>query len=386
MDQGLNVEVGALSLESPLLLGSGYITETPEFYRRSRGFGCAGMVTRSLKDVVDPSRARIPAPRYAVPDLSTMLNCEWGNENPWTMWRDQWLREARSMGGHAVISLSGRDPAMCARMIDAFEPHEPSAYEINVSCSHSGALHGNLNVDIEHVSRLMAMVRPRTRRPIWIKLSYSTLLIAMAIAAERGGADAIVCTNSIGPGLLINPETGKPLLGTKQGVGGVTGSAILPIALRCVYDLYANLRIPVVGVGGVYTAGDVCQMLMAGARAVQLYTGPALQGPRMFLAIERGLVDYLKRHKDVPSLGHLVGAAHRFNKEHCFEAPPPAVLEEKCTGCGACIPSCAFDAMSFERREGRKARVLVVTEKCVGCNACIAACPPELGALQVTYA
>lgn len=344
------------------------------------------MVTRSLKDEVPEERRKIPAPRYVVPNPSIMLNCEWGNENPWTQWRDGWLSEAHECGGKTVLSLSGRDVEMCGRLIRAFDALAPAAYEVNVSCSHSGALHGNLNVDILHVRELLKTIRPLTRRPIWVKLSYSSLLIAMAQEAEVGGADAIVCTNSIGPGLLLNPETGKPLLGTKQGVGGVTGNAIFPIALRCVYDLYANLKIPIIGVGGIYSGADVCQMLMAGASAVQLYTHPALEGPKVFLKIRRELESYLQRHPEHHGgIAGIIGMAHQFNLENRFEAPAPVVKEVQCTGCGLCIASCAFGAMRFERREGRNTRVLIITDKCIGCNACIGMCPPELNAIEAQY-
>ena len=381
----LAMTVGKLSFKTPLILASGYITETPAFYERSHHHGCAGMVTRSLKDIVTAERSRIPAPRYVVPNPSTMLNCEWGNENSWTQWRDEWLSRAKLIGGQIILSLSGRDPHMCARLIQAFEVFEPAAYEVNVSCSHSGVLHGNLNVDIQHVRNLLQVIRPLTNRPIWIKLSYSTLLLQMAKEAEECGADAIVCTNSIGPGLFLNPETGKPLLGTKEGVGGVTGNVIFPIALRCVYELYTHLTIPIVGVGGIYTGAEVCQMLMAGASAVQLYTRPALEGPRVFLKIRRELESYLQRHPELTNLSEIIGMAHQFNRENEFDSPAPHVYEERCTGCGICLQSCAFDAIRFERREGRRARVLVITENCIGCNACIGTCPPELNAIEARY-
>jgi len=92
----------------------------------------------------------------------------------------------------------------------------------------------------------------------------------MAQQAEELGANAIVCTNSIGPGMLIDTKTAKPKLGIKSGGGGVTGKAIFPIALWCVHQLSETLGIPVVGCGGIFTADDVIQMLMAGASAVQL--------------------------------------------------------------------------------------------------------------------
>ncbi|MBI5794415.1 4Fe-4S dicluster domain-containing protein [Candidatus Uhrbacteria bacterium] len=382
----LKTHVGDVEFDSPLLLGSGYITETPKFFMRARRNGCAGMVTRSLKERVPEERQRVPAPRYAVPSPQLMLNCEWGNEHPWESWRDGWLQEARSTGGKAIVSLSGRDIEGCGHLIQAFNPLNPSAYEINVSCSHSGALHGNLNVDFVHLKTLLGHVRPLTRLPIWIKLSYSSFLYDMAIEAQRLGADAIVCTNSIGPGLLLDPETGLPRLGIQGGQGGVTGNAIFPIALRCVYELARILRIPVVGVGGIETAEDTIQMLMAGASAVQLYTAPALSGPQVFRTITRGLEGYLARHHEYTQISDLVGRSQSFAQQHRFEAPTPVVIAERCTGCAKCYQACAFEAIRFVSRGRGESPLAVITDQCNGCNACVGVCPSEFNAIQeVSY-
>ena len=82
----LKTQVGDLKLQTPLLLASGYITETPEFFLRAQPYGCSGIVTRSLKQHVPAERSRITSPRYAVFGNDSMLNCEWGNERPWTDW------------------------------------------------------------------------------------------------------------------------------------------------------------------------------------------------------------------------------------------------------------------------------------------------------------
>lgn len=208
-----------------------------------------------------------------------MLNCEWGNEKPWTNWRDKELQTAKEIGGAIVISISGRDVEGCKQLIHELDLFEPSAYEINVSCAHSGELHGNLNLDIRHLQNILGIIRPITKRPIWVKLSYSSIFLDMAMTAEQNGADAIVCTNSIGPGLYLDPESGRPLLSIMGGAGGLTGNAIFPIALQCVYKLYKHLQIPIVGVGGISTAEHVIQMMLAGASAVQLVHCPCLAWP-----------------------------------------------------------------------------------------------------------
>lgn len=380
----LKTQVGSVSLQTPLLLASGYITEMPEFFTRAQPYGCSGMVTRSLKQHVPPERSRITAPRYAVFGQDNMLNCEWGNEKPWTEWRDGGVRQVQDTGCPIIVSLSGRDLESCSHLIKAFDELGVDAYEINISCSHSGALHGNLNVDVLHLEQLMKKVRGVTNTPIWIKLSYSNLLLSMAQCAQKLGADAIVCTNSIGPGMLIDTKTAKPKLGIKGGGGGVTGKAIFPIALWCVHQLSQNLTIPVVGCGGIFTADDVVQMLMAGASAVQLYTAPALKGPIVFKRITAGLRMFLAKNPEYASIEDLVGLTLGKTSEHRFSSPRPVVIEEKCTGCGICVQSCAFDALTMIRRADRKP-LAVIADNCISCNACVGVCPPKFDAIMASF-
>jgi dihydroorotate dehydrogenase subfamily 1 len=376
-------KVGAIKFDTPLLLGSGYITEKPDFFLRAKRHGCAAMITRSLKKKVPVERAVIPAPRYAVRG-TTMLNCEWGNENPWTSWRDGWVDQVSASGSPLIVSLSGRDIEGCANLVSVFSEMAVSAFEVNISCSHSGALHGNLNVDFEHIQELMVRIRPLTKKPIWIKLSYSPFVVTMAEVAAENGADAIVCTNSVGPGLFIDVESQLPVLGIQGGAGGVTGKAIFPIALRCVYEISQAVSIPVVGVGGIWSSDDVLQMMMAGASAVQLYTKPALEGPIIYKHIMQGLNQYLLDHSEIKSLQELVGIAHRKRSVHQFKAPAPQVIAENCIGCAVCAPSCAFNAIDFQKRPDGPA-LAVINKNCIGCNACVGVCPPELEAIKAVY-
>ena len=381
----LHTNVGAVQLATPLLLASGFITETPDFFLRARSEGCAGIVTRSLKMHVPPERAHVPVPRYAIFERESMLNCEWGNERPWTEWRDRGVASVKDVGAPIILSLSGRDPEGCADLMREFDQlGQVDAYEVNVSCSHSGALHGNLNVDMEHLTSLMRIIRPATRTPIWVKLSYSTFLLAMAAAAERLGADAIVCTNSIGPGMLIDVRTGRPEVGIQGGGGGLTGKAIFPIALWCVHQLAQTVSIPVIGCGGISTANHVIQMLMAGAVAVQLYTAPALGGPRVFKRITNGLRRFLRERTEYVSLLDVRGCTAPYTSRHTFSSPVPIVLEKKCTGCGLCIDACAFDSLSLIERQGDRP-LAVIASSCISCNACVGVCPPKFGAIIPSF-
>ncbi len=381
----LNVSVGKLQLQTPLLLASGYITETPDFFLNARHYGCAGMITRSLKERVPDERKQVPAPRYAVFNQDSMLNCEWGNEKPWISWLDGGVQGVKSTGAPLIVSMSGRDPEGCKNMIPEFDKAGVDAFEINISCSHSGLLHGNLNVDIQHLQRVLRLLRPITNTPIWIKLSYSSYLFEMAAEAEASGADAIVCTNSIGPGLLIDVNSGRHMLGIAGGAGGLTGKAVFPIALWCVAQLAQTVKIPIIGCGGISKANHVLQMLMAGASAVQLYSAPALKGPSIFRKINAGLYKFLVEHTEHLSIGDIVGYTNKkMPTSHRFTTLPPEIVEERCTGCGVCVHACAFDALNMLTLPD-KSQIAVINEKCISCNACVGVCPPKFDAIKAFY-
>jgi dihydroorotate dehydrogenase (NAD+) catalytic subunit len=156
---------------------------------------------------------------------------------------------------------------------------------------------------VEAVTRA---VKSRVDVPVWAKLTPNTSDIAeLGRAAEAGGADAVVAINTL-KAMAIDIETGYPILGNR--FGGLSGRAIKPVAVKCVYDLAAALEIPVVGVGGIASWEDAAEMIMAGAMAVQV--GTALQkGYQVFSEINQGLSAYLER-KGL-SLEELCGLARR---------------------------------------------------------------------------
>ena len=164
----------------------------------------------------------------------------------------------------------------------------------------------------------------------------------------------------------------------------MTGKAIFPIALWCVHQLAGNLTIPIVGCGGIFTADDVVQMLMAGASAVQLYTAPALKGPLVFKRIHAGLQKFISENPEYTSVQDLIGVTLGKTSEHKFSSPRPVVIHEKCTGCGICVQSCAFDALSMVRRAGNHA-LAVINDNCISCNACVGVCPPKWSAIRASF-
>jgi len=130
----------------------------------------------------------------------------------------------------------------------------------------------------------------------------------VAKAAEKAGADGITAVNTLGPGMVIDVKTGKPVLGFK--VGGMSGPALKPIAIRCVYDIYKAVKIPIIGMGGITTGKDAIEMMMAGATAVGIGTGIYYRGWDIFKKVCDEMTKFLKSH-DYSSLKEVIGVAHR---------------------------------------------------------------------------
>jgi dihydroorotate dehydrogenase (NAD+) catalytic subunit len=373
----LAVDLCGVSLSGPLMLGSGGLGESAESLARFQETACAAVVTRTLRDRIPPDREVFPSPHLALgPRRRWLLNCEWGNLRPLDYWVQTGIPQA-SRRGHVIASLSGRDPADCARACQVLASSPAVMLEINFSCSHAGQLYGRIMDDPRHVAAVVSAVKQISDRPVIAKLGWSPVLETVATAAEHAGADAVAVTNSIGPGLDIDVDTARSRLGINGGFGGVSGPAIFPIALDCVRRVTEAVSVPVVGVGGVSTAEDVLKMIMVGASCVQIYTAALIRGARVFDRITADLATHLHRHGHA-SISDVRGAAREQLRQPAkLDRLVPQVDVERCQPCGACQRICPVDAIQVSD----VARVDATA--CTGCGICVDACPPRFSALSL---
>jgi dihydroorotate dehydrogenase (NAD+) catalytic subunit len=167
---------------------------------------------------------------------------------------------------------------------------------------------GEIGGSPEAVREAVKGARASIGKPLFVKLSPNLTSFAEAAkVAEGAGADGIVATNTV-RAMVIDLEAERPLL---AGVyGGLSGSALKPVAIRCVYEAYETVKIPIVGCGGIFTWRDAVEYFMAGASAIQVGTAIAYRGLEVFRDILSGLSAYLEA-KGLDDLGGLVGAAHK---------------------------------------------------------------------------
>ncbi|MCL4439422.1 MAG: nitronate monooxygenase, partial [Firmicutes bacterium] len=172
-----------------------------------------------------------------------------------------------------------------------------------------------------------------------------------------------------GPCLGIDVETGLPYMGSQEGYGWLSGPAIKPLALRCIFDAAKVVKIPIIGVGGISNGRDVAEMFMAGASAVQVCTAAILQGPQVYGKIVKELEEFLDSH-GYTSVEEIKGLTIRKMTARTYRTSPvaPVVDEKRCKMCGICETSCAYGAIS------RADRLIIDAEKCFGCRLCVTRC------------
>ena len=182
--------------------------------------------------------------------------------------------------------------------------------ELNVSCPHAMEGYGtSIGQNPELTRNVVQAVKDAVDVPILAKLTPNVTDISeIAVVAEEAGADGLTLINSLGPGMKIDIVTGNPILANK--FGGMSGPAIKPIAVRCVYDAYEATDIPIVGVGGIRNYADVIEFLYAGASAVQIGTSIMYEGPEIFGRISSDLEEFIEE-SEFDSIEDMVGFAHK---------------------------------------------------------------------------
>jgi dihydroorotate dehydrogenase (NAD+) catalytic subunit len=173
---------------------------------------------------------------------------------------------------------------------------EPTLIEANISCPNIDARYEQMFASSPYVSaQVTRRIKGNTAIPLIVKLSPNVEnIVEVAQAVVEAGADAISAINSLGPGMLIDIETAWPVLANR--IGGVSGPAIRPIAVRCVYDICRAVDVPVIGIGGVANGRDVVEMLLVGATAVGIGSAVSHHGISVFQCAVEEVKQYMQRH------------------------------------------------------------------------------------------
>lgn len=299
----LTTHVGPLPLKNPVLTASGtfgYGDDLPD-YVHIDDFG--GIVTKSLTG--QPREGNAP-PRI-VETSSGMINSI-GLAN---IGVDAFITEklpiVRNRGMALIVNIAGSTMDEYATVLDRLEEAAGiDGYEINVSCPNVKEGGMEFGVSATHLYTLIYRLKQQTQRPIITKLSPNvTSIQEMAVAAAEAGSDILSLINTL-VGSQIDIETRRPVLSTI--FGGLSGPAIKPVAIAQVYKVYKAVEIPIIGIGGIQSASDIIEYLMAGASAVEIgtmnYRDPGL-GPKLVPEISHWMDEH-----GYATVSELIGVAH----------------------------------------------------------------------------
>lgn len=295
------MELAGIELKGPILMASGVLGSTGSSLRRMAEMGAGALVTESLG----------PEPRdgYVGPNVCEveggLLNAM-GLPNPGIEGFDEEMGAVESVGVPLIVSVFGSTREEFVSVARSAEELGADALELNLSCPHAEGYGADVGIRPFLVEEVLEAVSGSVAIPVFAKLTPNVDdIVEVGRAAERGGADALVAINTLGPGMAIDVEAEKPVLGNREG--GLSGPALHPVAVRCVYDLYRDLETPVIGVGGVRDRETALEMLLAGASAVQV--GTAATDEEAFREITRGILEHVER-KGYDEVEDLVGRAH----------------------------------------------------------------------------
>lgn len=299
----LETKLCGIKLRNPTILASGILGVTKESVDR---IGKAGAGAVTLKSLCHEERK--------------------GSQNPTMLAFGEGMLNAVGLPGqgidHAIIefkrlddlsvpvigSIYGYEIRQFGEVAKKMASLNPAMIEVDVSCPHLD--YGRpYYADAELIAKVTKEVKANSGRiPVSIKLSPNVHDIKeIAHSAEKAGADAITAINTA-IGMAINIDARKPVLANKTG--GLSGPALKPIAVRCVYEIYETVKIPLIGTGGVTYGKDAIEMVMAGATCVGIGTGIYYRGISVFKKVCDEMAEWMKKNK-VKGLEEIRGAAHK---------------------------------------------------------------------------
>ena len=303
MQAELSVKIAGLTMQNPVGVASGTFGFGQEYAQLLDLDALGALYTKAI---TFEKREGNPAPRlFETP--SGLLNSIGLANLGVVAFVEEKLPFLKTLHCSIVANIAGSTEDEYCRVIQAIEEaagpcgNGVDAYEINVSCpnvSHGGMSFGT---DPSQVEKLTRRIRTLTKRPIFVKLSPNVTDIAtIAVAAEQGGADALTCINTV-VGMAIDIESLKPRFARETA--GLSGPAIRPVGVACVWKASRAVKIPVIGCGGISSAEDAIEYLLAGASAIQVGTAIFVD-PELPFKIKTGIAQWMER-KSIGSVNEI---------------------------------------------------------------------------------
>ena len=290
----LAVDLCGIHLSNPLILAAGILGTGAELLERVARAGAGAVTAKSCG-----LEARVGHPNPTVLDWGHGLINAIGLANPGVEEMAAILKDAKGrlepLGVPLIASIFAETVEDFAKVAHRVSKAEPDFIEVNISCPNVAAEFGRpFAADPDSAAAVTRAVKGATHLPVIVKLSPNVTDIAtIARAVETAGADAIAAINTVA-GMVIDVDCGQPILANR--VGGLSGPAIRPVAVRCVYEIYQAVDIPIIGLGGVVDGRDAVEMIMAGATAVGVGSAVYYRGVDAFGEIVQEIASFMVEH------------------------------------------------------------------------------------------
>jgi len=303
MQGQLEIEIAGLKLRNPTILASGILGISAEYLVEIANAGAGAVTTKSI--------GLEPREGYKNPTVVQVecgiLNAI-GLPNPGIRRFVEEIKEIGRLEIPLILSIYGFSPEEYVEAAKIAVEANIDAVELNLSCPHVKGAGAEIGRSPEMVNLVVENVKKSIDKPVFVKLTPNVSDIKeIAVAAATSGADAITAINTL-RAMVIDIETCRPILSNK--IGGLSGGAIKPIAVRCVYEIYEAVNIPIIGCGGVRTWRDAVELMLAGASAVQIGSAIAYEGLSVFRNVAEGIRAYLYR-KGFRNVRDIIGLAHK---------------------------------------------------------------------------
>ena len=302
MEPSIATSIGQIQLDKPVMLASGILGISLDVFNRLYASGAGAVVTKSLSTA--------PWEGYPNPTIFSVkgggvINAV-GLSNPGASYFAKMIEPNQDVP--IVVSLVGSVPEDFEMMIKEFKNCKVKAFELNLSCPHVAKVGLEVGDDPGLVKAIVSTVKNSTNVPVIAKVGLGTSNYLNTVStAIDSGIDAITAINTV-RAIAIDVETQRPILSNK--FGGLSGTPIKPIALRCVYEISSKYDIPIIGCGGISTWEDAVEFFLAGASGVQLGSAIGDNWVGVFDDINKGILQYMER-KGFSTIKEMVGLAKK---------------------------------------------------------------------------
>ncbi len=288
VEPSIATSIGQIQLDRPVMLASGILGISLDVFNRLYRSGAGAVVTKSL--------SKEPWDGYPNPTIFSVEGGGWinavGLSNPGAPNFAKMIESNQDVP--IIVSLVGSIPEDFEMMIKEFENCKVTAYELNLSCPHVAKVGLEVGDDPELVKKIVTSVKNSTDVPVIAKVGLGTTHYLNTVStAIDSGIDAITAINTV-RAMAIDVETKRPILSNK--FGGLSGTPIKPIALRCVYEISSKYNIPIIGCGGISTWEDAVEFFLAGASAIQIGSAIGDNWIDVFSDINNGIISYMERN------------------------------------------------------------------------------------------